>query len=93
MTISSQAKSKRGRTHRLNLHDHKCICGKTFIYGFPYNHIIAECQFRFIDFRLFVQGYYSIESYYDTWATLFHPIFNEYEWPPYEGPTIVPFES
>ena len=36
-------KSKRGRTHRLNLHDHKCTCGKTLIYEFPYSHIIAAC--------------------------------------------------
>ena len=43
-------KSKRGRTHRLNLHDHKCTCGKTLIYGFPCSHIIATCQFRSIDF-------------------------------------------
>ena len=37
-------KLKKGRTHRLNLHDrHKCTCGKTLIYGFPYSHIIAAC--------------------------------------------------
>ena len=36
-------KSKRDRTHRLNLHDHKCTCGKTLIYGFPCSHIIAAC--------------------------------------------------
>ena len=24
---------------------------------------------------------------------MFHPIFNEYEWPLYDGPTIVPHES
>ena len=28
-------KSKRGRTHHLNLHDHKCTCDKTLINGFP----------------------------------------------------------
>ena len=39
-------KSKRGRTHRLDLHDHKCTCGKTLTYGFPCNHIIIACQFR-----------------------------------------------
>ena len=44
-------KSKRGRTHRLNLHDHKGTCGKTLIYGFPCSHIIAPCQFRSVDFR------------------------------------------
>ena len=86
-------KSKRGRTHRLNLHDHKCTCGKILIYGFPCSHIIAACQFLSVDFQSFFQGYYSTELYYDTWATLFHPIFDEYEWPPYEGPTIVPSES
>ena len=31
--------------------------------------------------------------YYDTWASLFHPIFNEDEWPLYDGPTIVPPKS
>ena len=59
-------KSKRGRTHRLNLHDHKCTCDKTLIYGFPYSHIIAACQFRTVDFLLFVQGYYNTQLYYDT---------------------------
>ena len=59
-------KSKRGQTHCLNLHDHKCICGKTIINGFPCSHIIAACQFRSVDFRSFVQGYYSTQSYYDT---------------------------
>ena len=72
-------KSKRGRTHRLNLHDHKCTSDKTLIYGFPYSHIIAACQFHFVDFLSFVQGYYSTQSYYDTLTTLFHPVFDEYE--------------
>ena len=86
-------KSKRGRTHRLNLHDHKCTYGKILIYGFLCIHIIAACHFCSVDFRSFVQGYYNTQSYYDICATLFHPIFDEYEWLPYEGPTIVPFES
>ena len=84
--------SRSGQTHRLNLHDKKCTCGKTLIYGFPCSHIIAACQHRCVDFRLYVQGYYTTQSYYDTWASLFHPIFNEDEWPLYDGPTIVPPE-
>ena len=72
-------KSKSGRTQRLNLHDEKCTCGKMLIYGFPCSHIIAACQYRCVDFWLFVQGYYTTQSYYDTWASLFHPIFNEDE--------------
>ena len=86
-------KLKRGRTHRFNLHDYKCTYGKTLIYGFPCCHIIAAYQFRSIDLQSFVQGYYNTKSYYDTWTTLFHLIFDEYEWPPYEGPTIVSSKS
>ena len=55
--------------------------------------MIAACQHRCVDFRLFVEGYYTTQSYYDTWASLFHPIFNEDEWPLYGGPTIVPLDS
>ena len=86
-------KSRSGRTHRLNLHEKKCTCGKTLIYGFPCSHIIAACQHRCVDFHLFVEGYYTTQSYYDTWASLFHPIFNEDEWPIYDSPTIRPPES
>ena len=72
-------KSRSGRTNRLNLHEKICTCGKTLMSGFPCSHIIIACQHRCIDFRLFVEGYYTTMSYYDTWATLFHPIFNEDE--------------
>ena len=72
-------KSRSGRTQRLDLHDKKCTCGKTLIYGFPCSHIIAACQHRCVDFRLFVQGYYITQSYYNTWANLFYLIFNEDE--------------
>ena len=66
--IQSQfhVKSRSGRTQRLNLHDQKCTCGKTPIDGFPCSHIIAACQHRCVDFRLFVQGYYTTQLYYDT---------------------------
>ena len=30
-----------------------------------------------------------MQSYYDTWASLFYSIFNEDEWSLYDGPTIV----
>ena len=59
------------------------------IYGFSCSHIIVACQHQCVDFRLFVQGYYTTQSYYDTWVSLFHLIFNEDEWPLYDGPTIV----
>ncbi|KAL6345799.1 hypothetical protein AAG906_017551 [Vitis piasezkii] len=73
--------------------EYACTCGKTLIYGFPCSHILAACHFRSVDFRPLVQHYYSTQSYYNTWAPLFHPIFNVYEWPPYDGPIIMPSES
>ena len=86
-------KSRSGRTKHLNLHDQNCPCGKTLIYEFPHSHIIAACHHRCVDFRLFVQSYYTMQSYYDTWVSLFHPIFNEDEWPLYDSPMIVPPKS
>ena len=71
----------------------KCTCRKTLIYGFPCTHIIAACQHRCVDFRFFMEGYYTTQAYYDTWASLFHPIFNEDEWSLYDGLTIGPPKS
>ena len=68
-------------------------CGKTLIYGFPCSHILVACHHRSANFLLFVQGYYTTQSYYGTWRSLFHPIFNEDEWPLYNGPTIIPPKS
>ncbi|RVW28840.1 hypothetical protein CK203_094864 [Vitis vinifera] len=89
----TKSSSTRGRTYRINLQEYACTCGKTLIYGFPCSHILAACHFRSVDFRPLVQHYYSTQSYYNSWAPLFHPIFNVYEWPPYDGPIIVPSES
>ena len=83
-------KSRSDRTHRVNLHEKICTCGKILIYGFPCSHIILACQHRCVDFRLYVEGYYTTKSYYDTWAPLFHPIFNEDEWHLYDDTVIVP---
>ena len=43
-------KSRSGQTQCLNLHDQKCTCDKTLIYGFPCSHIIGACQHRCVDF-------------------------------------------
>ena len=89
----TKSSSTRGRTYRINLQEYACTCGKTLIYGFPCSHILAACHFRSVDFRPLVQHYYSTQSYYNSWAPLFHPIFNVYEWPPYDGLIIVPSKS
>ena len=44
--------------------------GKTLLYKFPCKHILT-CCFCSINFRSFVQHYYTIQSYFSTWAPLF----------------------
>ena len=88
-----KSSSTGGRTYCVNLHEHVCTCGKTVIYGFPCSHILATCHFRSVDFRPLVQHYYSTQSYYNSWVPLFHPIFNVYEWPPYDGLIIMSSKS
>ena len=70
-----------------------CTCRKTLLLGFPCSHILAACHCRSIDFRQFVQGYYTTHAYLSTWAPLFYPIFDELKWPQYNGPIIVPLDS
>ncbi|KAL6323216.1 hypothetical protein AAG906_029223 [Vitis piasezkii] len=89
----SKKTSSSGRTYHVNLRENGCTCGKTLIYGFPCSHILAACHFRLIDFRSFVQHYYSMQSYFSTWAPLFNPIHNEYEWSSCVGPVIVLVDS
>ena len=51
-----------GQTYCVNLHEHRCTCGKTLMYEFQCSHILAACHFRSIDFRSFMQHYYTIQS-------------------------------
>ncbi|KAL6324769.1 hypothetical protein AAG906_018296 [Vitis piasezkii] len=91
--IRGQFHVKTNKAYRINLQEYARTCGKTLIYGFPCSHILAACHFCSVDFRPLVQHYYSTQSYYNSWAPLFHPSFNVYEWPPYDGPIIVPSKS
>ncbi|RVW64593.1 hypothetical protein CK203_048489 [Vitis vinifera] len=93
-TRHSIGSSNRNPTHiMLTFKKGSCTCNKTFLLGFPCSHILAVCHCRAIDFRQFVQGYYTTCAYLSTWASLFYPIFDELEWPQYNGPIIVPFDS
>ena len=71
--------SSGGQTYRVNLRELGCTCGKTLIYGFSCSHLLAACHIRSIDFRLFVQHYYAMQSYFRIWAPLLNSIHNEYE--------------
>ena len=70
--------SSGGRTYRVNLRECGCTYGKTLINGFPCSHSLAACHFRSIDFKSFVQHYYTMQSYFSTSALLFDPIYKEY---------------
>ncbi|KAL6314595.1 hypothetical protein AAG906_026935 [Vitis piasezkii] len=85
--------NRKPRTYHVTLQTGSCTCNKTLLLGFPCSHILATCHCRAIDFRQFVQGYYTTRAYLSTWAPLFYPIFDELEWPQYNGPIIVPSDS
>ncbi|RVW43332.1 hypothetical protein CK203_070261 [Vitis vinifera] len=85
--------NRKPRTYHVTLQTGSCTCNKTLLLGFPCSHILAVCHCRAIDFRQFVQGYYTTRAYLSTWAPLFYPIFDELEWPQYNGPIIVPSDS
>ena len=81
--------NRKPRTYHVILQKGSCTCNKTLLLGFPCSHILVACHCRAIDFRQFVQGYYTTRAYLSTWAPLFYPIFDELEWPQYNGPIIV----
>nr|CAN61286.1 hypothetical protein VITISV_028650 [Vitis vinifera] len=85
--------NRKPRRYHVTLQTGSCTCNKTLLLGFPCSHILATCHCRAIDFRQFVQGYYTTRAYLSTWASLFYLIFDELEWPQYNGPIIVSSDS
>ncbi|KAL6318599.1 hypothetical protein AAG906_000677 [Vitis piasezkii] len=74
--------NRKPRTYHVTLQTGSCTCNKTLLLGFPCSHILAACH-----------CYYTTRAYLSTWAPLFYPIFDELEWPQYNGPIIVPSDS
>ena len=85
--------NRKPRTYHVNLRTGSCTCTKTLLLGFPCSHILDTYHCRSIDFRQFVHSYYTIRCYLSTWAPLFYPIFDESDWPQYNGAVIVPSDS
>ena len=85
--------NRKPRTYHVNLRTGSCTCTKTLLLGFPCSHILVACHCRSIDFRQFVHSYYTTRCYLSIWAPLFYPIFDESDWPQYNGAVIVPFDS
>ena len=82
--------NRKPRTYHVNLQTRSCTCNKTLLLRFPCSHILVACHCWSIDFRQFVQGYYTTHAYLSTWAPLFYPIFDKLEWSQYNGPIIIP---
>ena len=82
--------NRKPRTYHVNLQMRSCTCNKTLLLRFPCSHILVASHCWSIDFRQFVQGYYTTRAYLSTWAPLFYPIFDKLEWPQYNGPIIIP---
>ena len=58
--------NRKPRTYHVNLQRGSCTCNKTLLLGFPCSHILVACHGRAIDFRQFVQSYYTTRAYLST---------------------------
>jgi hypothetical protein len=68
----------------------ECACQKIQFTGIPCSHVLAVCQSRHFDENEYVSSYYSAETLVNTWSAYFHCKGNQCEWPPYNGPRILP---
>ena len=81
--------SRKPYTYHINLQTSPCTCNKTLLFGFLCSHILATYQSQSVDFRQFIQNYYTTRAYLLTWIPLFYFIFDELEWPQYNEPIII----
>jgi hypothetical protein len=68
----------------------ECACQKIQFTGIPCSHVMAVCRERNFDENEYVSSYYSSQYLASTWGEFFHPKGNQCEWPPYDGPRILP---
>ncbi|KAG8386634.1 hypothetical protein BUALT_Bualt03G0168900 [Buddleja alternifolia] len=86
-------RSKGGNVQVVKLKEHSCSCQKWQIFGFPCSHVMAACQYCSLDYKVFVQNWYSITTYKMTWDPVFHPIPDRAYWPLARETTFLPSGS
>ena len=67
-----------------------CVCQRPQLTGIPCNHVLAVCFVRRINPNVYVNPYYSLQNYINTWSGHFAGFGNKRDWPLYNGPIIRP---
>ncbi|KAL6319718.1 hypothetical protein AAG906_026797 [Vitis piasezkii] len=88
-----KAKVVKAGAHEVVLYDH--VAGR---FHFKTRHFVGSINRKPHTYHVILQMgsctcYYTTCAYLSTWAPLFYLIFDELEWPQYNGPIIVPSDS
>lgn len=67
-----------------------CVCRRPQLTGIPCNHVLAVCFVRRLNPNDYVNPYYSLQNYINTWSGRFHGYGNKRNWPLVDGPIIRP---
>jgi hypothetical protein len=67
-----------------------CECQGPQLVRIPCSHVRAVCRKRNFLEDVFVDNYYRTDCLLNTWGASFHSYPNQYQWPYYLGPTVVP---
>jgi SWIM zinc finger len=66
-----------------------CWCQKPQLNGIPCVHLLAVYSFRRLDYTQYVNPYYSIKYYINTWSSHWRSYDNKWDWPMYNDPIIM----
>ncbi|XP_074266184.1 uncharacterized protein LOC141588651 [Silene latifolia] len=84
-----RGQGKGSHTQTVNFSQRTCTCKKLQIYKYPCSHILSVCRAYSLSWSQFVDSFFSSEEYLNSYSARFHPIPDEDNWAPYNGPTII----
>jgi hypothetical protein len=67
-----------------------CWCQKPQLTGIPWDHLLAVCSFRKLDYTHYVSPYYTIKYYINIWSGHWRSYNNRRDWPMYNSLVIRP---
>ncbi|XP_057540643.1 uncharacterized protein LOC130818489 [Amaranthus tricolor] len=80
---------KGGKIQSVDLREMKWTCNKPFIYHLPCSHVLAVCIKRHLSYERFVDSCYTIQSYVNTYESIFMPLIDKRSWPQYIGVEVI----
>jgi hypothetical protein len=72
--------------HTVNIKEGSCTCGKWKIFHQPCSHLLACCKALRVDYAQFVDPFYSVDMYQNSYVPLFHHVPDKSLWNEYNRP-------